>query len=159
MSEEVKDQVAEVENTEKCDCGCGCGCEAGAAAPKKSGSQVARIVIWAVMLVLVLVFVFFRNDMIEYLKRGQNTEMINNKAEEELGYKPYKVEALGDYKFKVTLKEKTTDNKKGFNVVNFQVKDGILDFVDEQKDYNNWVNMSEKKTTKSKPAEKPAAEK
>ena len=147
MSEEVKDQAAEVETTE---CSCGCGCQDAAPVAKKS--NLTRIIVWVVVAILAIGVVSFRGKIVERLQRGKNIAMINEDAEKDLGYKPFKIEALGDYKFKVTLKESPKDNLKNFNVVNFEVnKDGVLDLVSEQ-DRTNWINMSEKKQQKSQPA-------
>lgn len=143
MSEEIKDQVAEAEvTTETSECACECGCEAAAAAPcaAKKSNNIVRIVVWAVVVALALVVFIFRGDIIEYSQRSKNIAMINEMAVEELGYKPFKVDALGNYKFQVICQEKPADNLKQFNVVDFEVKDGIVQEASD-KDKNNWINM------------------
>lgn len=117
--------------------------EAAPAVPAQKKTNVWGI-IGGIIVVLGIVFGIFREDMLEYARRDKISEGIQTQVKKMIGEKPYKVEPLGDYRFKVTVKDPSDANEDIPNVVIFkwdEKRDKNKLTFDSNKEMHKWIDV------------------
>ena len=100
--------MSEINEQEKTNAACECcsgNAETKTVAAKKSSGNIVRVVIWSVVAVLICCFFVFKKDISQYIHNKRVIEHIYEKGAKELKLQLFKVEYIGDNKFKVTVKD------------------------------------------------------
>ena len=140
--------------------------EAAKAAAKKKIAMIVRCVIWGIVLIGVVCFFIFKNDIMECIRRSKRIEQITNSCKEDLGIAPFSVKYIGENKYEVIFKDpaKLKKVEQTLNKVVYVYDAAKDELTLAESDSATWAVLKQQYIIKNRkksaaPAEAPAAEK
>ena len=137
--------MSEINEQEKnnvtCEC-CAGNADNSPSVSKKSSGNVVRIVVWTIVAVLIVCFFIFKKDITQYIHNKRIIQHIYEKGNKDFKQQLFKVEYIGDNKFKVTVEDPAAMNDEEsnkysrYNTVIFKCEvsngEAVLSFADSK---------------------------